>query len=81
MLMLGSAAAQTGRCACGATGAFDAASRFSGRRSSIEAARRALSTVPMVAPRGSPDHWYELYIIARNTPGVERVEYAPLPIE
>jgi hypothetical protein len=32
-------------------------------------------------PPLSRRHWYELYIIARNTPGDEFVEEAPLRVE
>jgi hypothetical protein len=32
-------------------------------------------------PPLSRRHWYELYIIARNTPGAEEVEEAPLRVE
>jgi hypothetical protein len=32
-------------------------------------------------PPLSRRHWYELYIIARNTPGDEYVEEAPLRVE
>ena len=32
-------------------------------------------------PPLSRRHWYELYIIARNTPGVEQIEKAPLRVE
>jgi hypothetical protein len=32
-------------------------------------------------PPLSRRHWYELYIIARNTPGVQEVEEAPLRVE
>ena len=32
-------------------------------------------------PPLSRRHWYELYIIARNTPGDEEVEEAPLRVE
>ena len=32
-------------------------------------------------PPLSRRHWYELYIIARNTPGAQQVEKAPLRVE
>jgi len=32
-------------------------------------------------PPLSRRHWYDLYIIARNTPGEEDVEQAPLRVE
>ncbi len=32
-------------------------------------------------PPLSRRHWYDLYIIARNTPGDEEVEHAPLRVE
>jgi hypothetical protein len=32
-------------------------------------------------PALSRRHWYELYIIARNTPGEQSVEKAPLRVE
>jgi hypothetical protein len=32
-------------------------------------------------PPLSRRHWYELYIIARNTPGIQAVEEAPLRVE